>query len=414
MGAILFIYFFLKPIMVLYSITFFSLWNVGGILNPIYNLRIGRIDLSLLDLISIMAVIIFLIKFLPAKRKIFNNRINRAWLYFIIFSIPGLLVGLFNGNFSAGARAYAMVFFSIFLIYPQYFIINKKEAEKLFKFIIISILFNVITRYLNLDTLGNSSNASMLALWLFFYAFLYRYLRKTTKSTIFLILMFIIVFPIIFFAGKRNNILQVVIGTIPILLYGFNFKKRIKNTIIMAILIPFIFLLFKNVEVEKNFTVLERYQSGVDEYENFQRGEVSGNVGWRMYTFIETLDLMLDKPIFGNGFAAKNPNGDVYIMSVHNSFLAIGASAGIIDLVFLMILLYNGFKFFIKNIKKSNFYKRKVIAIYFLSALLIFIVNSNFQPVFITYGGIFGWMMMGLGITILSYKDEQIKYSKII
>ncbi len=219
------------------------------------------------------------------------------------------------------------------------------------------------------------------------------YYITNNKKKLNLILFFLSFFAL-FLTSKRGHIFASFISIVFITIVYFRIKQ--KKVIFKLIILLIVFMLFVTLLcflIPDVYNILLRFIPGKGSY-------TSG----RLYLYNNAIKMILEKPIFGWG---GNTFGNLYDMSVHNSYLQIFVENGIFAVLLLILILlinliytinflfiktkknihkndvmllfslYYQFFFIIHNLISSPFYYHFVLIVYMLAIAIPFSLNDN-------------------------------------
>lgn len=362
---------------------------IGGIPVPAYLLINIVIFLCLWHLISkkvrLYLPILVLLCYIPISIMIANpDPVFHSWERFLLFVSLLLLVSplLQNNRFRCFRIQclYLVFIFSIIITVLSFFAyflgINLMRSENVDTTVFYNTagLFGGLTKHSML--LGPLSAVSIISLLYFFYV--------TRKKYILLIVVPCV--GCLLFAASRGSIIAVIVG-IAFLLYNLSVKKSLflKRVLLITLGLIVTFPLWQDATI------------GIKEKNN---RDDQGIFDSRTYKIQARIKEFRQKPIFGIGFAAVDPNGgDSYNVETGtiepgSSWLAVLSMLGILGFLQIFYLIYDSFN----SLSKGYYRQRNALII---SIMSFFIVHMFIEGYIFASGSplcfIF-WLIIGVSI----------------
>lgn len=365
------------------------------------------------DLGLVLVCIFFFIQsnFLEKKKYI----LNKFFLFFFIFWIYILLLGLFNNaNFDTLKISSTYIRFGIFIIAFWYFL---DKNSKILYYFFFSLLFcfwlliidgyiQVVTGYniLGMKALGPRVSSffgeelilgSYLSrLFPVFFGISLLMIEKFKKKIIILSLSvtFILIEVLVFYSGERVAFFYVNLSGVFMIIFLRNYKKLRIITFIIAII--FITLMsFINQDAKKRIIDRTLDQSGITLSNTTNNNEKYVFSRQHTHHFLSAINMFKDNILFGVGIKnfrnfCSDKKYEISELSCsthpHNNYLQLLSETGIIGFLFLILsflyLCFKLIKHFFFSIKKKYVFSDFEICL--LSAIFInmwpFIPTGNF------------------------------------
>src|SRR5699024_6628313 len=122
----------------------------------------------------------------------------------------------------------------------------------------------------------------------------------------------------------------------------------------------------------------------------------------REYIWLNTINLVSEKPYFGYGMSARLPDLMMTKYDAHNTYLQITLETGYIGLILYLLILYKLWRlmFIDVNILNNNIKYLKVFPAFFISLLIYQIFEEGFIK-----GGyatsVIEWIIVAVGIRLI-------------
>ena len=394
----------------------------------VYNFVTNQIMIvNLLTLIIFTFYIFIIIK--EEKLVYSTNSLNFPILLFIIIAIISILI---NNSFWLSLKDFITIF-SFYLIY--FLIINNIKSKYSLYFCLIVffsgaslISLYLLVQYYGLDpflsdikrltsTLGNQNYVAGYLALIFPIAFSFFLIESKINTKIFYKIVLLIIYTGIIVCHTRAIWIALFFS---LLLFGYllshyKINKILKDNKKWLIILFSLFLLITLIYSTDNplnrssITAAERAVSTFD-----MQGS---SLRTRLLIWQSTMDMIKDKPLFGNGlgtfplhylnyqadFLQRNPGYLNFVGKAgeaHNEYLQIWAEMGIIGLLSFLLIIIIFYKTNINMIKKIGTINGKIIIIGLISGVTITLIHSIFSfPFHIPAVGVAFWFLIGITIS---------------
>lgn len=312
-----------------------------------------------------------------------KSALNFPILTFILIMYASLWYGYFNLGYSPfGEELTLYKRFVTSLIF--YFIILNSVKDKKTMWLVLKVMFFVtvlisimsVIEYRSVETWhykeGSRFNIAGMQpndLALFFTQCLPVFLsfvlfKKAINSRIFYLVLISICFAALMFTYSRGAYISIIVAFLVIGIFA-GMKNLLKLSLgIIIILLP-ISIIFGHGNILP-VSVTERFQSITKKDESI---ETRQNV-WKI-----AKDYIVQSPLFGYGFNAKS-----YLLPLdtHNMFLNILLEAGVLGLIFFLLIFLTGFKLALRVFKSSEDSFDKALSLGLMGSLVAMVVGNFF------------------------------------
>ena len=307
------------------------------------------------------------------KNKLLVIRDSKLFLYLTLFILTLLLSLAWSDNTEFGIRR-LNAFKYYFLLIPVFITsFSKHESMRLIHaFVLGSVLhatlmllqsYNAIFLPENITLYSPYSIYATFFVFSSFYCFYFSqyYSNKNNiKQITFLILTLLFIFTLFTNPARSGQLAFIISLIVTIFLLHRNFKKTI---IILSTFIILITMIISSSE-----KVQSTYNSAINDIKKIQQEKYTGSWSARWGLSIAAIDVIKSNPIFGVGLGdtyderlkviTNNIKGDIQqisqLVGIHNNYLAILEAAGIVSLIFFILIYIHIYKLPIKNIEMKN------------------------------------------------------------
>jgi len=387
--------------------------------------------ISISNTVSSFILILFLVLLLFQKnnrnniRKLYNNEVINAILFFIIFVSISYLWSI-NNSFFSSINQYIIILFIPVLASLNY---TEKEKQVSIIFFLFGVFTNIIAsliitklnqfefidklyflkndHYKNIFYLRGFIDHSNLSIFTSFSIFIileyFFKVKLKTKKIGFIILILILVFFLIYSYGRTGLILFLILGPIYFLM-----KKPEKIKIFMSFLFLLITIIIftpnplksrikltynlnKNLSVEEKILNDAKYMSDslgnninywvekINKNENWKNEVINKKTNesikkrleiWREFSNEINSNLLLGKGLGSIKKIIDDENNSINMMP-HNSYLLIFFEFGVIGFLLFLNIFYSQLKLALQNKKNELYFLRLIFTIAFLICMLI-------------------------------------------
>lgn len=352
------------------------------------------------------------------KREIFDYRfIGKFSLLYVFFIFIITLYHFYNDSFIFKIHNIKYWFFTVYttFIFIKFFVVNQAKINLIIDFFCVLILFvalwgflqfamnlnginNYQLDYFNLRPAAFFSETTWFSEYLVFGLILFYYQSVKSGKEIGKIVIVPVLLGLIL-SSSRNPYIGLVLFFILNLLIPSSGarpnigKKLLINLIFISVLGCF-FIIYKDFLIIYIDKVLDKFSEG------------DGSSYGRVIAFKKSIELILQKPFFGNGFAwSENDSsaigGSAYGAKSFNIFLMLAHILGITGFVIILLLISNyylsSFKLFLLN--RTEEIKYSIILITY------YLVISQFAPL---HQYPIGIIILSLGIAFKYIKQPKI------
>ena len=398
------------------------------------------------DLFIIIVDIWFLIKIFKnndLKKKYLNNNF---FLFFILFNFYIVTVSLFSENYLYSLKSSFFYFrfyifaFAICMILNTYYISLKYFFYSISLSIVLIILFAFYDLVIVKDFFNNVQAhsgelmrvsglfgdelimGSVLKTFFTIFIVFFNYLNFFKKNYVNLwsiTFIFWIVFFTILISGERVSIF---IFSIFSILTGFILSKKIdllKISILTIIPVILLFFTFDNLRdrvIKQTLTQITNNQEFYDNQGNIIERDKEKFVYLSIHHDAHArtaIDIFLDKPLIGHGPKSfrnicKEFEYNEFSCTTHphNFYLQILSETGLIGVFFVVVVIFNLFKFLRADVLKKDKLSFQILSIYLLIHLIPFLPSGN---IFNNFYNINLFMVIGFYLYFMDYNKKIIK-----
>ncbi|MCM8803977.1 MAG: tetratricopeptide repeat protein [Candidatus Omnitrophica bacterium] len=321
----------------------------------------------------------FLIFYFLKSKKDISIKNKEFLLPISLFLIWIILTGIKSINIFETYKSFLIYFLFLNFYFFSTEIFEKKDIEKILKFLILFSLFIPIYGFFQLfgydfikweiknsplSTLGRRNFAAEYLVMIIPFTYFFILTSNNFKEKIFFIFSFFLFFLHLIFTFTRASYIGFFFSTV---LFFYLLKIRLPIKKIVSIFI-FFFL-----------------ASSLLSYNGFEKGTIKS----RIYIWKETINIFLKNPFFGVGSGnfkinfllyAKDRPKDISLIGevledVHNDFLEILVETGAIGFSIFLFLLFNIVKIFLSLIRKSKDFER-ILTISIFCSISGILINS--------------------------------------
>jgi len=349
------------------------------------------------------------------KGNIKKERIHYFYIFLLMANIIAIFEGIQNTQLTFALRYFQVISLSISFFIGLFLINDIHDIRKLIKLLIIAFFLRelfllivlgakigYIKRFLTLTDPSSTSYIQNLAIYFFLYKFLTS--NKKIVKTLSIILVVYLSFTILAL-GKMGGILTLVLGFLVMFKYALT-KKGFLNIVVIGMIFLMTFLFVRNNEfVQNSINRISVISNNLNADPDTQ---------WRLLAWAQGLDVFNKHLIFGGGYSW--PDGWLLIegekglmwgwgIMLHNEFLHILSSGGIVGFTVFMVFLINIINNFIRKIRKLKLKEDRMFAAIFFAAFITFIATGITNPSWGLFVSMVGWSFAAFGLRFIELKE---------
>jgi len=386
-----------EAVLKLFTIIIFAIWVAKIINTEKYSLKKTKLDLPLI----LFALALFLSLFISETKTVSLQDFIIFFSYILIFF---LITN--NLNRKADFNSFIHLFFIISSLVSIYTIIQYYSFDPY-----LEDLHSLTS------TIGQKNWISNYLAMIFPVVFSYFLLEQTQKNKIIYFVLLAVLYTTLMICQSRGTWVSISITAILAIYIIIKFKfyeifKRNRKWLFYLLITFLAITIIYSTDNPLNksaITVPQRVMSTFDEQDP--------SINTRLLIWKTTLEMIIDRPIFGSGigtfkmnylnyqaeFLKNNPFYIKYsgkAREAHNEYLQMWAETGIIDLIIFMGIILMFYSLIIDYLKKNDNEKDKIIVFGLVLGITCFLIHCLFTfPLHVPTLGVTFFALLGLTVT---------------